>query len=167
LSCERNEGKVTELTAKKQFAWRITMSRYKISLRIVPLVVLLSAATLAWSQAPLAKGSFTLPMEARWGQFALVPGDYTFVISHDITSPEKVELRHDGAFVGFILAAARDDGNFNQSSMLLQRTGDTYAVKELRIGDLGVFSYRVPKVRMSQLAQGPATTSVPVRASGK
>lgn len=143
------------------------MSRYKILTRVVPVVVLLWAATLAWSQAPLAKGSFTLPVEARWGQLALVQGDYTFVVRHDASAPELLELRHDGAFVGYILPAAHDEGNFAASSMLLQRVGDGYAVKELRIGGVGAYSYKLPSARMSQLAQASGTKTVPVRASGK
>jgi hypothetical protein len=144
------------------------MTRCKLSLRSLTLVVVLSAATLAWSQAPTVKGSFTLPMEARWGQVTLAPGEYTFVIAHDVSSPEKLELRRDGRFLGYILAAARDDaGNGRESSMLLQRSGNTYAVKELRIGEVALYSYQIPKVRTAQLAQASETTSVPIRASGK
>lgn len=140
----------------------------KMLLRMVPLVVLLWTATLAWSQAPLAKGSFTLPMQARWGQVALAPGEYTFVIPDKLAVPQLLELRHDGKFVAYILATAQGDGNFNGSSVLLQRSGNTFAVKELRIGRVADFSYKLPTARASeQVAQAPEINSVPIVTAAK
>ncbi len=139
------------------------MSRYKISMRILPVLVLLSAATLARAQAPVAKGSFTLPMQARWGDLALAPGNYTFVIPRDLTSPERVEVRRDGKFVGYVLTATRDESKSSESSMELQISGDTYAVSELRIKDAGVFTYAIPKTERMKLAHG--ATSIAVSAS--
>lgn len=143
------------------------MNRSRISLKIASLVVVLCAATLAWSQAPLAKGSFTLPMPVRWGSLSLAQGDYTFSITHNLSTP-ILELRHDGRFVGFIVSAARDDTNAKKSSMLLQMTAGGYAVKELTISEVAAFSYAVPKIKRGEIvAQGAPDTSVPVQISRK
>lgn len=127
------------------------------------IVVLLFAATLV--QAQDLKGSFTLPMEARWGQIAMAPGEYTFSMARGPNSPGVLQLRHNGVFVGNLLTASHDSATSSQSSLLLEQSDGMYAVRSLRIADVGVFNYNAPKTTTRQVAQ--RSTAIPVHASGR
>jgi hypothetical protein len=138
------------------------MNRYRLLTRTAPLVLLLLTAALAKAQMPLARGSFTLPEEVRWGSATLEPGDYTFVIQNRAVAPETLQLRHDGKIVATLLALGHEDANFQNSSLLLQKVGDSYAVQKLRIGEVGVFTYAMPNAKRAHLAQAVPTAAIPV-----
>lgn len=129
------------------------------------MVVLVFAATLVPSQAQELRGSFALPMEARWGQFALAPGDYTFSMARAPNSTGALLLRRNGISLGYILTATRGNESSSQSSLLLEQSDGTYSVRALRIPEVGVFTYNVPKPKARQVAQ--RSTAIPVNASGK
>jgi hypothetical protein len=135
------------------------MTRKEKLLRILPLVLLLTAA-LARAQEPTTKYSFTLPAETRWAGMALVPGDYTFVISHDPMAASVLQLRHEGRFVGHVLMGPGGDANFENSSIVLEKSGSAYAVKELRLGQVGVFTYNLPKPKMERIASSETAISI-------
>jgi hypothetical protein len=142
------------------------MNRYRLLIKAAPLVMVLLTAALASAQS-LARGSFSLPEEVRWGSTTLTPGDYTFVIQADPISPETLQLRRDGKFVASIRALAHDDANFQDSSLQLQKVSDGYAVRTLRIAEVGVFTYSVPNARRTRLAEAVPMATVPVTSSGK
>jgi hypothetical protein len=83
------------------------------------------------------EGKFTLPMEIRWGQATLPPGDYTFRINPQVTPFMAIVSGPAGTY--FINAAASGDRKFSgHSALLLARRGRTGFVREMHLAIPGM-----------------------------
>jgi hypothetical protein len=101
---------------------------------LVALAVVLSAG-LAKSQ--VVKGTFTLPVEVRWGGATLPAGDYTLRVD-DISVPQLIRVEGEGKSA-FILAGSHDPFAIsNLSQLVLVETAHGYAVRSLEVGEVGV-----------------------------
>lgn len=141
------------------------MRRYKILKTAALAAVLVSALSLV--QAQNVKGSFNLPMEVHWGRAILAPGAYTFSMSSQSASlPAILQLQREGRFVGNVLTMSQDPAKSGESSLLLTQAGGIYAVRELRVGNVGVFTYAIPKQKIIRVAQDN-TVKLPVSSLGK
>jgi hypothetical protein len=81
-------------------------------------------------------GKFTLPMEVRWGENTLPPGDYTFAINPQVTPYTAKVTGNNRTF--FVMAVSSDDRFSGQSSLLLTRRGQTGVIRELHLAIPGL-----------------------------
>ena len=103
------------------------------------------------------RGRFTLPVEARWGHVVLPPGDYSFTLD-EATVAGIVTIREGtGRAVGVILnQGTREQQSFDVSELILVRSGGSYAIRALRLADLGMtLEYSVPKSGRQTIVQAP------------
>jgi hypothetical protein len=147
--------------------------RLNRSLKLVaPLALALLAgcftANLANAQE-VYRGSFTLPVEARWGNVVLHPGEYSFTLDRG-TVAGIVTLREEtGGTVGFVPnQAVRDRQTFDRSELVLARSGGNYTIRAVRMADLGLtLEYSAPKTGKQQIVQGPQLLErIPVAMGG-
>jgi len=131
------------------------------SLRLVKFAVLalLTAcfgANLA--QAQTLQGKFNLPFEVQWGQAVLPPGNYSFTVSTGTAFPgHTVFVRGENNTASIITSPIHVDSHSGKNELIVERHGESRAVRELRLADAGlVFSYPAPKAEKQVLAQGPA-----------
>jgi hypothetical protein len=157
-----SRGKAQGKKANSDLERRFIMKTTRIRILAVVAVGLLAVGT---SVSPAAaqgisafEGKFTLQSEVRWQDRVLPAGDYSFSIN-SVTSPAQIVLRGpDGAQI--LLSTSRSDGHTGQqSSLTIERRGDSSYVRELYLAPLGVhFRYRAPEIPAEKLlAQGPAT----------
>jgi len=129
------------------------------SLRLVKFAVLamLTAcfgANLAHAQT--LQGKFNLPFEVQWGQAVLPPGDYSFTLNSDGTAYSSVVVHGEGNMTKIILSHYPDSRSSGKSALVIERSGQRGAVRQLRLVEAGlVFSYPVAKAERQALAQGP------------
>ena len=103
--------------------------------------ILLAVLGAALSAGPLRAedliGKFTLPIEARWGQATLPPGDYSFRINPEVAPYMATVSGPEGTF--FLNAAASSDQKFSgRSSLVLARRGRTGVVREMHLAIPGL-----------------------------
>jgi hypothetical protein len=99
------------------------------------------------AQAQTARGTFKLPVEARWGTMILAPGEYDFTISDAVGGKILTVRSVETGRAGMILASNVASLGSEKGSMLLLSKSDsgTY-VKSLSLGDSGVMlNYTTPK----------------------
>lgn len=111
------------------------------------------------SKAETVRGTFQLPVAARWGKMELQPGEYEFVV--DTTSPTRIVtvISKSTGWSGMILASAVDEGRMSSESKLKMAGSDgvTY-VKTLYLKDAGVaLEFPVPKP-ITKLAKAGSRT---------
>lgn len=125
------------------------------------LFALLALALLAASLAPTSasaqdfKGTFTLPVETRWGQTVLPPGTYTVTLG-SLAYPSLAKIDGEGAHF-FVMPSAVDAGKASDSSKLvIARASGRARISSFCIGALGMtFQYSAPKREPLVVAQGP------------
>lgn len=101
-------------------------------IRVIVLAVLGTALSAGTLRAEDLTGKFTLPIEVRWGQATLPPGDYSFRINPEVAPYMATVSGPKGTF--FLNAAASSDQKFSgRSSLVLARRGRTGVVREMHI----------------------------------
>jgi hypothetical protein len=125
-------------------------------------------ANLASAQS-LCKGSFTLPFEARWGNAVLPAGEYSFTLDHDSLAGKVTIQAESGRYMGVIMNQVfSDQQTVDRSELVLVRSGGTYAVRALRLEELGMtLEYSVPKGEKQLITQAPQLLQrIPVAMGG-
>ena len=102
------------------------------------------------------KGSFDLPVEAHWSQIDLAPGHYTLAVNRSLSGFQLVRLDGPtGANVKVVIGSTQvkqDKADY----LRLQKSGDTYALREFHCGALGqAFRFKAPK-GITETASGTA-----------
>jgi hypothetical protein len=111
----------------------------RFALSSLVLALFASCLGAASARAQEFAGKFTLPFEARWGAATLPAGDYTFTIDEAmaggalVVSSAKVEA--------IVRGQAYNPKATASSALILRRENGVYAVRELRMSDLGVVLY--------------------------
>jgi hypothetical protein len=126
------------------------------------------AANLASAQE-VFYGRFTLPFQARWGQVVLSPGEYSFTLDHGVVGGKVTIWREGKQGVGFVPTQAIYTGQtVDHSELILVRSGGTYAVRAVRMAELGLtLEYSVPKTGMQLITQAPQLLQrIPVTMGG-
>jgi hypothetical protein len=125
-------------------------------------------ANLASAQ-DLYKGRFTLPFEARWGHVVLPAGEYSFTLDH-LSLAGKVTIEAEsGRYVGVIMNQVfSDQQTVDRSELVLVRSGGIYAVRALRLEELGMtLEYAAPKTGKQIISQAPQLLQrIPVAMGG-
>lgn len=115
------------------------------------------------------RGRFTLPVEARWGQIVLPPGEYSFTLDHGTVSGIVSVREETGRAVGYVRSEGISDlQTFDRSELVLVRSGENYTIRALRLADLGItIEYSVPKAERQLIVQGPQLLErIPVAMGG-
>jgi hypothetical protein len=124
---------------------------------VLGLLAVCASAKPAAAQA--FKGSFTLPVEVRWQNVVLPPGEYTFSME-SAALPSTIVIRgnHQSAMVTTVGRSGKPMES--PSHLIIERRGQTRFVREIYLADLQLhLCYAEPKAGKSDLlAQGPATT---------
>jgi len=115
------------------------------------------------------RGSFTLPVEARWGNVVLSPGEYSFTLDNGTISGIVSVRGETGRAVGYLRSEGISDRqSFDRSELVLVRSGENYTIRALRLADLGItMEYSVPKAERQFIVQGPQLLErIPVAMGG-
>jgi hypothetical protein len=126
-----------------------------------------STANLASAREAYA-GTFTLSVEARWGNMVLPPGDYSFTLDQG-TNTGIVCIRGRSGYLGVILNQGTDaQQTFARSELILVRSGENYTIRALRLAELGTaYEYAVPKTGKQLIVQAPQLLErIPVSMGG-
>jgi hypothetical protein len=147
--------------------------RLNRSLKLVaPLALALLAGCLTANLASAQeayRGKFTLPFEARWGQVVLPAGEYSFTLDHGTVGGIVSVREETGRAVGYVQTEGiYDRQTFDHSELVLVRSGENYAIRALRLADLGLtLEYSVPKTGRQLIVQSPQLLErIPVAMGG-
>jgi hypothetical protein len=125
---------------------------------VVCAVSLLSAA----GNAETARGTFKLPVEARWGSLLLAPGEYEFTVDIDSTDRMVTVLSKDSGGSGMVMSVSLSDPTTETGPGLkLAKSPEGLYVQTLYLGDSGMaLNFTAPKAtRLTRLTKAsPATT---------
>lgn len=123
---------------------------------LVPLAVYLSAGLGNAQNA--YQGRFTLPFEARWQNVVLPAGTYTLSM-YSTAAPCRLVVRGAGQSVMISGVSSDTKPLSDTSQLLLVRSGDSYIVRSLEAGPIGLdIDYRVGSGKATHMA----TVSVPI-----
>lgn len=131
------------------------------SLRMVKfavLVLLTACMGASLANAQTAAGKFNLPVEVRWGQAVLPPGNYSFTLNFTANLPAyTVVVRGEGHTASMIASTIVDNNHSGKSELIVERNGVRGTVRALRLPYAGlVIYYPVPRAERPVLAQAPA-----------
>ncbi len=122
----------------------ISITRFAIALAVAGGLAFIPAR--ASAQTINVKGSFDLPVSARWSQMKLIPGHYTLTIQRSLAGIQLIRLQGPegsqiDALMGYSPIKATDT-----NYLRLVRIAGTYAVKEFHCAASGqVFTFHAPK----------------------
>jgi hypothetical protein len=139
---------------------------------VAPLGLALLAGCFAANPASAQEvfnGSFTLPFQARWGQVVLSPGEYSFTLDHGVVGGVVSIRREDRHAMGFVpTQAIYTQQTVDHSELILVRSGGTYAVRAVRMAELGLtLEYSAPKTGKQIISQAPQLLErIPVTMGG-
>jgi hypothetical protein len=155
----------------------MTKTRTFTLIRVVFLALLATALSAGLLSAEDYKGTFTLPIEARWGSATLPPGDYSFTVNTAFANHLAKVTDQDGNWVAMIMASGTSERQFSgRNALFLVRRGRVGTVRALHLATRGtdspkgglVLYYSPPKSEPPLLAQAPELLQrIPVVASGK
>jgi len=106
--------------------------RKRIALSLA-LVTLLGLTAPGASAETFSKGTFSLPVQAYWGDTLLPAGDYTLSLNRELTGIDLVMVRGEG-MSATILAPAGAAGMSVCSCLKLDDISGTYVIRELGAG---------------------------------
>jgi hypothetical protein len=119
--------------------------------------------------APIYRGSFTLPFDARWGSTTLPAGDYMLRFE-DVGSRAFLIVKEtkSGRDVAFLTPATTNETTpAGQSALLVAKTGNQRVIYSLRLAELGeVFVYD-SKAAREEVREASHTQSIPIIAMKK
>lgn len=126
--------------------------------RLLGLAALVICSSAALASAEMVRGTFTLPVEARWGMAVLPPGNYSFTL--DSSGAERLITNfqsESGQDEGSVLPrGVTDQQTLDHSELLLVRTGENYTIRALRLAPVGLtVYYSMPKNAPQQMVQAP------------
>jgi hypothetical protein len=116
----------------------------------------LLAATAAVAQSPSYKGTFTLPVEARFGNTVLEPGNYTISA---LGNSQGIRVSSDRKSVSVLAAAYDLTREGDKSKITLVSTDDGYALRSFESESMGrSLRFVVTKNKHAERASGKQTT---------
>jgi hypothetical protein len=119
--------------------------------------------------APIYRGSFTLPFDARWGSTTLPAGEYMLRFE-DVGSRAFLVVKEtkSGRDVAFLAPVATNEmTSTGQSALLVVNTGNQRVIHSLRLAELGeVFVYD-SKAAREEVREASQTETVPIIAMKK
>lgn len=127
--------------------------------RVVLFVVCAVGLFSGLAGAETVRGTFKLPVTARWGKMLLAPGEYEFVVDTSSATRVVTITSKDTGWSGMVLASAIDDARTSSgSAMTLVKSEDTTYVKTVYLNDAGVaLEFSMPKA-MAKLAKAASPT---------
>ena len=137
--------------------------------KVISLIALLLLFASFASAQDVSAGSFTLPVETRWGLATLPPGDYTYRLP-SAALPAVVTVSGQGQRVMIMVTAGTSPHDVSdRSSLTLIRSGQKAFVRSFDLGHLGTtFYYRPPKGQNVLMAREPELIQrVPVIVAAK
>jgi len=131
------------------------------SLRLVKFAVLALLTACAGASLANAQGvqyKFNLPLEVRWGQSVLPPGNYSFTLNSSPNGPpHTLVVRGEDQRAIFITSPTPGDSYSGKSALIIERHENRGTVRFLRLEDPGlVIEYPAPKAERQILAHAPA-----------
>ena len=113
------------------------------------------------------KGSFNLPVEARWGLATLAPGQYTVTVDA-IYMPSVLQIRGEGKTVSVLAGPVNRLSSFEDRGRLkLVNINGTYVVKQFDAGLVGKsFVFPTPKALRNQEDRSAASRQTTVDVFG-
>ncbi|GAC1357800.1 MAG: hypothetical protein NVSMB31_18250 [Vulcanimicrobiaceae bacterium] len=89
------------------------------------------------------KGTFNLPVEARWGSAVLSPGQYTISIPQGDSFHNVISLRGKGNTINILAGAFERNATRSHGQLTLLDVDGKYVVSEFEAGTLGK-SFKIP-----------------------
>lgn len=110
--------------------------------------------------AETVRGTFKLPVEARWGRMVLGPGEYEFVVDTESLTRMITVRSKDSGWSGMVLSEGLSEvSSARGASLTLAKSEEGMYVQTLYLNDAGVaLNFAVPKSRMTKLAKSTTTT---------
>jgi hypothetical protein len=133
-------------------------------IRFFGLALLAACFVAGHANAQVARGKFTLPFEARWGQATLPAGDYAFKLDR-LDSTCMIYLYRGGYSVGMIPAQS-EDWSYSGHASLTVVEGTVRALKLPAIGMVFQYAPQRPK-HLTAPAERELAQFVPVSLAGK
>jgi hypothetical protein len=116
----------------------------------------LLAAGVAAAQSPSYKGTFTLPVEARFGNTTLEPGTYSISA---LGNAQGIRVTGDRQSVSVLSAAYDLTKEGDKSKIVLVSTDDGYALRSFESESMGrSMRFVVTKNKHAERASGKQTT---------
>lgn len=132
------------------------------------LVALLGITAVGASAETVMKGTFSLPVEAYWGNTRLPAGGYTLALNKEVTGINTVVVRGDGVAATFIAPAGPEEIS-TRSCLKVDEINGAYVIRELDAGSLGKsYKFGVTKAVRNMTLRGSAgqPVAVPVSDNG-
>lgn len=121
----------------------------------------------AW---PSAVGRFTLPFDAQWGGTTLTKGDYSISLDRSFGSYGAIVVHRGKEVVGMALPQMLDnyEAQSQSAGLLCVRHDGKVTVRALRLPNVGIFYFSMPKNLQTLVAKQPQLIeAVPVQMSGE
>jgi hypothetical protein len=120
------------------------------------LTAALLAATVAVAQSPSYRGTFTLPVEARFGTTVLEPGNYTVSA---LGNASGIRITGDTKSVSILSAGYDVTREGDKSKITLVSTDDGYALRSFESESMGrAMRFVVAKGKHAERASAKQTT---------
>jgi len=134
----------------------------KFAVRAVLFAVCAVGLVSSLAGAETVRGTFKLPVEARWGKMVLAPGEYEFVVDTDSLTRMITIRSRDSGWSGMVLSeSAAEISSAPGASLMLAKSEDGMYVQTLYLKDAGVaLNFGAPKSRMAKLAKSSPPTVV-------
>jgi len=124
------------------------------------LTAALLAATVAVAQSPSYRGTFTLPVEARFGTTVLEPGNYTVSA---LGNASGIRITGDTKSVSILSAGYDVTREGNKSKIILVSTDDGYALRSFESEAMGrSMKFVVPKAKHGMERASAKQTTIEV-----
>ena len=139
--------------------------RIALTLALVTLAGLTAVGASAETQL---RGTFTLPVQAYWGNTLLPAGDYSLTLIRDIgnMTPSLVYVRGEGVSATFMAPTSAEEEP-THSCLKLDDVNGTYVIRELDAGNPGKsYKFAVTKAVRNMTLRGSVATPVTVPVSG-
>ena len=119
-------------------------------------------------QAQTTRGNFKLPVETRWGNMVLAPGEYEFTINNALAGKILTVRSVETGWSGMVMSAdASDLGSDKETKLLLTKSETGVYVRALCLGDSGVMlNYGTPKSGKMTRLSPPQPAGTMASASG-
>lgn len=145
----------------------ISITRFAMTLALASGLAFIP--TRASAQTIAVKGSFDMPVTARWSQLTLVPGHYTLTIERSYAGTQFLRLRGPNGTQVKALTAYSQIKNTDSSYLRLEKMAGTYAVREFHCAAAGqAFSFTAPKdLQMEARNRGEAPKPALVAVNSK
>lgn len=142
----------------------ISITRFALTLALAGGLAFIPAP--ASAQTINVKGSFDLPVTARWSQMKLVPGHYNLTMERSVAGGQYIRLQGPtGTQINVLMGYAPINTN-SGSYLRLEQIAGTYMVKEFHCATTGQdFTFHAPKdlrIEASNRQERPAPKLIAV-----